>query len=71
MIRVRKEGDAWSFVEDEEYNRRIDANTPMDLTGPAAGSEAVLGANEVIGTLANCSGGVTPWNTVLSCEENY
>ncbi|MGB3680865.1 MAG: PhoX family phosphatase [Rubrobacteraceae bacterium] len=71
VIRVRKEGDSWQFVEDGEYNRRIDAKTPMDLTGPAAGSEAVQGANEVVGTLANCSGGVTPWNTVLSCEENF
>ncbi|MBA2441093.1 MAG: DUF839 domain-containing protein [Rubrobacter sp.] len=61
----------WEFVEDEDYNRRIDATTPMDLTGAAAGSEAAQGATEVIGTLANCSGGVTPWNTVLSCEENF
>ena len=71
VIRVRKEGDTWEFVEDDEYNRRIDANTPIDLTGPAAGAEEVQGATEVIGTLANCSGGVTPWNTVLSCEENF
>ncbi|MBA2377111.1 MAG: DUF839 domain-containing protein [Rubrobacter sp.] len=61
----------WEFVADEDFNRRIDATTPMDVTGPAAGSEAMLGASEVIGTLANCSGGVTPWNTVLTCEENF
>lgn len=71
VIRVRKEGDTWKFVESAEYNRRIDANTPMVLTGPAADSEAVKGAREVVGTLANCSGGVTPWNTVLTCEENF
>ncbi len=71
VIRVSREGDTWEFVEDDEYNRRIDANTPIDLTGPAAGTEEVQGATEVIGTLANCSGGVTPWNTVLSCEENF
>ena len=71
VIRVRREGNAWEFVEDEEHNRRIDARTPMDLTGPAAGSEAMKGVSEVVGTLDNCSGGVTPWNTVLSCEENF
>jgi uncharacterized protein len=43
----------------------------MDLTGPAAGADEVQGADEVIGTLADCGGGVTLWNTVLTCEENY
>ena len=68
---VRKEGDSWAFVQDEQYNRRIDATTPMDATGPAAGAEEVGGATEFIGTLANCGGGLTPWNTVLTCEENF
>jgi secreted PhoX family phosphatase len=73
VIRVRKSGDTWSFVEGDSLNRRVDANTPMDVTGPAAGTREMRmeGTNEVIGTLANCSGGVTPWATVLSCEENY
>ena len=68
---VRKEGEAWAFVEDDRYSRRIDATTPMDVTGPAAGAEEVGGAREFIGTLANCGGGVTPWNTILTCEENF
>ncbi len=73
VIRVRKEGDAWRFIEDDELNRRVDATTLMDVTGPAAGSAEMQmeGATEVIGTLANCGGGVTPWNTVLTCEENF
>ncbi len=73
VVRVRKEGDAWSFVQDDRLNRRIDATTPMDVTGPAAGTAEMKmeGKNEVIGTLANCGGGVTPWNTVLTCEENF
>ena len=73
VVRVKKEGGAWAFVEDDERNRRVDATTPMSVTGPAAGSAEMLmrGKNEVIGTLANCGGGVTPWNTVLTCEENF
>ena len=73
VVRVRREGDTWTFVEDDGLNRRIDATTPIGVTGPAAGSPEMQmeGADEVVGTLANCGGGVTPWNTVLTCEENF
>jgi uncharacterized protein len=73
VVRIRKEGDSWTFVEGDAMNRRIDATTPMGVTGPAAGSPEMRmeGQSEVIGTLANCGGGKTPWNTVLTCEENF
>lgn len=57
----------WELVHNSPINRRFDATTEI----PFAGGIAVAGSTKAIGTMANCSGGVTPWNTFLSCEENY
>ncbi|GGN28241.1 PhoX family protein [Deinococcus daejeonensis] len=69
VVRVRKEGGKWAIVPDPR-NRRIDALTDIELTGPARGTAAVKGATMVKGTVGNCSGGQTPWGTLLTCEEN-
>lgn len=72
VIHIKKDSKGkWGIVKGSQYNRRITANTPIALTGPARGNAAVGGATQVTGTLANCSGGKTLWNTAMSGEENY
>lgn len=61
----------WKMDVNSKYARRVTGMTPIALTGPAAGTAAVNGAKMVQGTFANCSGGMTLWNTLLSCEENF
>ncbi|HVI87857.1 MAG TPA: PhoX family phosphatase [Dongiaceae bacterium] len=74
IVEVKKSGGKWTVVADSPYNRRITSLTEMQISGPAAGhallkTSADPTGTKVIGTGYNCSGGVTPWGTVLSCEE--
>ncbi|MDC0231276.1 DUF839 domain-containing protein [Aureispira] len=68
LVRIKKNKEnKWEIIGNDKHNRRITANTeiPFDWDVPIAGSTSA------IGTFANCSGGVTPWGTILTCEENY
>ena len=71
VFRVKRENGEWKFINDENYNRMIDADTPVKISGKAAGSDLMKSAEYATGTLANCSGGLTPWGTCLSGEENF
>jgi secreted PhoX family phosphatase len=58
----------WTVQLKSRYGRRYTGASPTRLAGPAAGLGGHDGA--VVGMVGNCSGGVTPWGTFLSCEEN-
>jgi uncharacterized protein len=76
VVEIRNRNGQWQVVKDSKYTRRITAETPMDITGPAAGHERMktsydAAGRHVRGMINNCAGGVTPWGTWLSCEENF
>lgn len=67
ILHIKKERSAWHVVADDPLNRRISAQTEI----PFVAARPIMGATKAIGTLANCAGGVTPWKSFLTCEENY
>jgi uncharacterized protein len=63
-------------VLDSQNNRRYTGTSGFVLDGPAAGSDLLRTSADptgtrVFGTFNNCAGGVTPWGTCLSGEENF
>lgn len=76
ILEIEEGANGWDVVLDSEFNRRITIDTPMELTGPAAGhdllkTDADPMAKTVLGTWNNCGNGETPWGTYLTCEENF
>jgi len=74
---------SWKLVQDSPYNRRLTGQSPMEFSGPLAGSDLLRAQMDpstgqigqdgtmVLGTLNNCAGGQTPYGTYLTCEENF
>lgn len=67
IVRIREENGVWKVVENDAHNRRITAKTRMKLNWDIP----IKGETTIIGTHSNCSGGITPWKTFITCEENY
>jgi len=73
VVKIALVRGKWQVV-DSSYNRRITGNTPMLFSGPVSADHPMLQSqtgNPVVGTLNNCAHGYTPWNTYLTCEENW
>lgn len=78
VVAVAKEAGTGRLtpVVDHDLNKRHTGDSPFELTGPVAGHELVRTSGDaegryVRGTLNNCAGGLTPWGTWLSGEENF
>ena len=74
IVEIKRDGGAWKSIADSAMNRRITLETEFAISGPCAGHDLMKTSydsegRKVRGTTYNCSGGVTPWGTVLSCEE--
>lgn len=75
VVEIRKVRGTWTYDPSSRFNRRITAETEIAITGPAAGHPLMKTGYDPTGTrvrgmLNNCSGGMTPWGTWLSAEEN-
>lgn len=67
IVRIKEEDGKWEIVKNDPHNRRITNQTPISINWDSP----VKGTSTIFGTNSNCSGGITPWDTFLTCEENY
>lgn len=76
VVEIEEKGGNWQIVKDSDYNRRITPETIMSVTGPLKGDDYMktkqfTNGTQASGTWNNCGNGRTPWNTYLTCEENF
>lgn len=72
VVKIAKVNGSWQRVA-SDHARRFHGNSEATFSGPVAGTEWLKNGadNTPRGTVSNCSNGQTPWNTYLTCEENF
>jgi uncharacterized protein len=77
VLEIRRAGNSsWKVVKDSAYARRITANTPVRLSGPAAGHSLLRTAKYNIHPSASIPLGVTTdgtegWGTLNNCAHGF
>ncbi len=67
ILHIKKIQNQWMVQKNSDFNRRFHGRTPI----PFSHGSQIQGSGSAMGTIANCAGGKTPWNTFLTSEENY
>lgn len=73
---IQDAAGVFGAVVNSPFNRRVTANSPIELSGPARGNALFItkfspDGTRTRGTLNNCGNGKTPWGTMLTTEENW
>lgn len=76
VVEVVRGTTGWSYVQASALNRRVTPFTATSFSGPVAGNRLLFTAQSPTGvagrgTINNCANGTMPWNTYLTCEENW
>lgn len=74
IVEIKHVDGVWKTIADGSMNRRFTLESEFAISGPCTGHELMKTSydptgTKVRGTNYNCGGGVTPWGTVLTCEE--
>jgi len=67
FFKIKRKRGKWYIDLSDSLNKRVSALDKIKFDNGII----IEGSDTGIGTLANCSGHITPWNTILTCEENY
>ena len=76
IVEFRKTNGRFAAVKGSTFNRRITAQTEIEISGPARGHALMVtrfstDGTRTRGTVNNCGTGKTPWGTLVTGEENW